>query len=171
MSGDMVRHLRAVLALAVFAACLPASGGMSSVAWIRRRLVSVPSLCSVNLVLRGGSEDSGDRREAAYLADMGLEPVKEGEELEKFDLEGRKLIPAAPTIPGELCSDDDLSNLSEHGYYYSSSDNQDRRVRDPEYLQAQPNVSGVPPISTTVRIKYYDLANGGEQDECPLDRT
>ena len=157
---------RAVLALGALAAvALPASGGAGSMVRIHARPVAAPSLCCADMVaLRGGSEDSGDRREAAYLAEMGLEPVKEGEDFDKFDVEGRRFTPAAPTIPGELCSDDDLSNLSEQGYYYSCSD-EGKHCGDPEYLPAEHNVSGVPPLSATVRVKYYDLASGEEQAE------
>ena len=88
--------------------------------------------------------DSGELREAAMLADMGFEPVKDGEELEKLDPDGRKYTPEARTIPGELCSEDDLSNPSEQEYAHES----------------QESDASEPSQRAAVKIKYYDLAAG-----------
>lgn len=133
----------AVCAVCVLAAALPASGGAGlpgtrcTALSMRRRtefaagrseaMDGVLDACSTRLVqrLRGGSDreeedSSAVKREAAMLADMGFEYIKEGGELEKLDPEGRKYTPAARTIPGELCSDDDLSNPSGQGAYVES---------------------------------------------------
>jgi len=123
--------------------------------------------------LRGGAEsdagceeDSAAQREAAMLEDMGLTPVKDGDELTLFDAEGRKFAPAARTVPGELWSDDELSNLSEPGCHaLDPGDNEataDQDECDPEYANVVADVptAGTAQLMSTVRIKYYDLANG-----------
>ena len=120
--------------------------------------------------LRGGNieeadEDSAVQREAAALKEMGFEYLREGEELEKLDPEGRKITPAAPTVPGELCSGDDMSNPSEPDFLTeqhteAEAAHFERNIADVEYMQSIQNNGVIPPLLSTVRVKYYDLACG-----------
>ena len=120
--------------------------------------------------LRGGNieeadEDSAAQREAAALKEMGFEYLREGEELEKLDSEGRKITPAAPTVPGELCSGDDMSNPSEpdlltEQHTEAERAHFERNIADVEYMQSLQNNGVTPPLLSTVRVKYYDLASG-----------
>jgi len=148
-----------LMGLLVVLAAVPACGGAGA----RPLPAALPVARPIEL--RGGAsadaDDSGARREAAMLAEMGLEPVGEGQERGRFDLDGRKLTPAAPTIPGELCSDDDLSNPSEPTWGSAGDDRWAQRdPRDPEYMAAERNGSDSTALRATVRVKYYDLANG-----------
>jgi hypothetical protein len=105
-------------------------------------------------------EDSAVKREKDMLAEMGFEYVQEDEVHGKFDAEGRKITPAAPTIPGELCSDDDLSDISGPSELDSAVDDaQNQHTTNAEYMPTEGR-SGVPPLLSTVKVKYYDLSCG-----------
>ena len=194
---DHISLACAYVALFMLAATRPVSCGV--VRWLHPRPHSldlffksrVEDAAGHILWLRGGCADEGDdedsamKREAAMLAEMGFECVKDGEELEKFDAEGRKITPPVSTIPGVLCSDDDLSHASELDYSSlppaefgdppkdyplhrprapsMPSGQEDNSHHNPEYAGDHPcpqGMLGTAPLLSDVRVKYYDLACG-----------
>lgn len=194
---DHIRIACACVALFMLAATRPVSCGVGRLLHPRPHSLDlffqsrVEDAAGHILWLRGGCADEGDdedsamKREAAMLAEMGFECVKDGEELEKFDAEGRKITPPVSTIPGVLCSDDDLSHASELDYSSlppaefgdppkdyplhkprgpsMPSGQEDNSQHNPEYAGDHPCpqvMLGTAPLLSDVRVKYYDLACG-----------